>query len=311
MKIITEGMRKRERICKFAKKNGVAKTAIRYKTSRQNVYRWLKRYDGTVESMRKKSTRPKVSPNEQTKEELELIKKCYNRFKSDGIAEVYAQLRRREYKRSFQGMKRAIKRMKLIKREALRKLRTKNRKAEKPRYTYPGEMVQVDIKYVPRECLKFRLDQKSYYQITAIDLMSSRRVLHMVDEKSMYHTVQFIKGLEEAFGFKIRCIQTDNGAEFTGTHPKSNKTEFERVLESLGIQYQKTQPYSPWQNGAVERSHRIDNDRFYSKRTFYSEEDLIKAHKRYSNRYNNIAIMKHNFKSPNQVVEEYFFNQVA
>lgn len=49
---------------------------------------------------------------------------------------------------------------------------------------------------------------------------------------------------------------------------KSNKTEFVRVLKSLGIRYRKTQPYSPWQNGEVERSHRMDNDRFYSKDYF-------------------------------------------
>lgn len=41
-----------------------------------------------------------------------------------------------------------------------------------------------------------------------------------------------------------------------------------KVLEYLEIEYIKTRPYSPWQNGVVERSHKIDNDLFYSKKRF-------------------------------------------
>lgn len=309
MSIITEGMRQRERICKYAKKYGVTKAAVRYHVNRQYIYRWLKRYDHTTESMRKKSTRPHTSPRQQTAEELELVKKVYSRFRCDGLAEVFAQLKRRGYTRSFCGLKRAITRLKLMKRATERQLRTKNKRGPKRTYTFPGELVQVDIKYVPRECLKFKRNQKSYYQITAIDVMSSKRVLTMVDEKSMTHTIGFIKVLEQRMGFKIQTLQTDNGAEFVGTHPNSAETAFEQQLKQMNIRYQNTQPYSPWQNGAVERSHRIDNERFYSRRTFYSVEELISAHKRYNTRYNNTAIMKHGFKSPNQVIEAYFASQ--
>lgn len=139
--------------------------------------------------------------------------------------------------------------------------------------------------------------------------MSSKRVLAMVDEKSMTNTIKFIQELEKRMGFKIQTLQTDNGAEFVGAHPNSIKTVFEQQLKEMNIHYQKTQPYSPWQNGAVERPHRIDNERFYSRRTFYSVGELKSAHKRYNTRYNNTAIMKHGFKSQNKVIAEYFASQ--
>lgn len=71
--------------------------------------------------------------------------------------------------------------------------------------------------------------------------------------------------------------------------------------------YRRTRPYSPWQNGKVERSHKIDGEIFYSKQEFKSVEDLKRKVKRYNARYNNIAKKVLGFKSPNQIVEEYLY----
>ena len=43
----------------------------------------------------------------------------------------------------------------------------------------------MDIKYVPKECLLFDTIDKKYYQITAIDEFSRKRILEIVDEKSV------------------------------------------------------------------------------------------------------------------------------
>lgn len=49
---------------------------------------------------------------------------------------------------------------------------------------YPGDKVQVDIKYVPEECIRFPSYGDKYYQITAIDEYSRKRVLKIVKEKA-------------------------------------------------------------------------------------------------------------------------------
>lgn len=53
---------------------------------------------------------------------------------------------------------------------------------------YPGERIQIDIKYVPKECIQFGTCDQKYYQITALDEYTRKRVLRIVDEKSTYQT---------------------------------------------------------------------------------------------------------------------------
>ncbi len=56
----------------------------------------------------------------------------------------------------------------------------------------------------------------------------------------------------------------------------------------------------------VERNHKIDNELFYSKIIFKSEEEMYKSFQRYSVRTNNIARRVLGFKTPNEMVEGYF-----
>lgn len=302
MKIIPEEMRYRKRLCEYAKKNGVTKAARKYHTNRKFVYRQLEKYDGSVRSLALKSRKPHSHPNAHTEEELKLIKKVKSRYGNDGLAEVYVQLKRRGYNRSYGSMVKQISRIPKEK----RKYRKGYTKHEEIRGQYPGDKVQVDIKYVPRECLGFDTQDKKYYQITAIDEYSRKRVLEIVDEKSVTNTSRFIRTLQKSLGLKIKTIQTDNGPEFVNNQVETGEaTLFERTLETLEIKHRRTRPYSPWQNGKVERSHKIDGERFYSKNEFKSEEDLQRKVRRYNARYNNIAKKVLDFKSPNQIVEEY------
>ena len=76
-------------------------------------------------------------------------------------------------------------------------------------------------------------------------------------------------------------------------------------MKKLGIEYIRTRLYSLWQNGVVERSHKIDNELFYNRRIFKSEEEMYKAFKRYSVRTNNIARRVLNFRTLNEMGEHY------
>ena len=237
MKIITEEMKYRKRLCEYAIKNGVTKAARKYHTNRKFVYRQLEKYDGTVRSLVLKSRKPHNHPNAHTEEELSLIKKVKSRYGNDGLAEVYVQLKKRGYKRSYGSMIKQINKMPKEK----RKYRKGYTKHEEIRGQYPGDKVQVDIKYVPRECLIFDTQDKKYYQITAIDEYSRKRILEIVDEKSVTNTSRFVKTLQNSLGLKINTIQTDNGPEFVNNQVDTNEpTLFEKTLESLGIKDRKS-----------------------------------------------------------------------
>ena len=63
MKTVTQTILYRQALIEYSEKYEVTKAAIRYKTNRQYIYRWLKRYDGTVESLKDRSHRPHHHPN--------------------------------------------------------------------------------------------------------------------------------------------------------------------------------------------------------------------------------------------------------
>ena len=304
MKSITEEMRFRQRLCEYALKHGVTKAARRYHTYRQFVYRQLERYDGTVRSLAFQSRRPHSSPTAHTEEELALIRHMLKRNGIYGLAEVYVRCKAKGYDRGFSSMCRQIRRKGYRKPSVHRKSYTQYDRLDG---AFPGDKVQVDIKYVPMECILFPCYGDRYYQITAIDEYSRKRVLKIVKEKSTYETSKFLRTLSERMGFKIHTIQVDNGPEFVNDNDKTDKeSAFERVVEQLNMQLRRTRPYSPWQNGKVERSHREDGKILYGRKIFTSEQELKEQVRKHQERYNRTAKTSLNFKSPNQIVSEYF-----
>ena len=175
MKIITEEMRFRRRLCEYALKNGVTRAARRYQTNRQFVYRQLKKYDGDVRSLALKSRRPHNDPNAHNEEELALIRRMLRHNDIYGLAEVYVRCKDKGYIRSFGSMCKQVRKRGYIQPKIYRKSYTKYERMDG---RYPEDKVQVDIKYVPEVCVRFHGCRDKYYQITAIDEYSRKRVSH-------------------------------------------------------------------------------------------------------------------------------------
>ena len=126
--IITQEMRYRQSLIKYASKNGVTKAAIKYKTNRQYIYRWLNRYDGTLESLKDRSRRPHHHPNEHTKEEIKLIKDMYAKNTSDGLVVFWVKLMQRGYTRNISSLYRVMSKLGIYRRKTQS---TKDRKPKK------------------------------------------------------------------------------------------------------------------------------------------------------------------------------------
>ena len=207
---------------------------MQYKLHRKTIYRWRERYDGTLKSLVNKSRRPHRSPNAHTIEEIKMIKNYKNKNKDTGLVVLWVKLRRAGYTRSITGLYRM-----LIKLGIYNKAPSKKKTYEPKAYqqmTYPGERVQVDVKYVPMKCLTKELKEQGerYYQYTAIDEYTRLRVIWFAKEHSTYESSEFVKVLIKKFPFKIEEIQTDNGFEFTNrlsykTSIRDRKTKFEKL----------------------------------------------------------------------------------
>ena len=128
-------------------------------------------------------------------------------------------------------------------------------------------------------------------------------------EVSTYSSVVLLEHMLRAFPFPVKCVQTDNGAEFTkrfGSSKSNPKlTMFEKKLVSLDIQHRKIRPYTPRHNGKVERSHRKDNEYFYATHRFYSFTDFQNQLKIYNRKYNNFPMRPLGWKSPKDTLVDF------
>ena len=76
---------------------------------------------------------------------------------------------------------------------------------------YPGERVQIDVKFVPAACLVGAAAGKKFYQYTAIDEFSRYRYLEAFEENSTYSSTQFLIHMLDHFqklGFSVKCVHT-------------------------------------------------------------------------------------------------------
>ena len=307
MASITQDMRFRLSLIRYAEKYGVTNAAIKYKTNRQYVYRWKNRFDGSMESLRDRSRRPHHHPNQHTPQEIKLISDMRRRNPDAGLVVFWVKLMQRGYNRSIPGLYR------FLKKQGLTAVKPPNPKyVPKPyeQMDHPGQRIQIDVKFVPSVCLVNEAKEKKFYQYTAIDEYSRWRFVEAFEEHSSYSSMLFLQHLVKAFPCPIECVQTDNGQEFTkrfSSHGGSDKpTIFQLRLQQLGIRHKLIRPFTPRHNGKVERSHRKDNERFYATHRFYSFEDFSRQLKLYNQRnYNRFPMRPLGWKTPSQVLMDY------
>jgi len=289
----------------YYEKNGksATKTAIRYKVSRKTLYKWLGRYDGTLESLKDRSHRPHRSPKAHNEEEIKMIIRALKKVKWRDLLLAYQRLKTRGYSRHYGSFKRVANRLKSL-RPAKNVVKKKSKHYAKA--LYPGQKVQIDVKYVPSECV---VGGKAYYQFTAVDECTRWTYRQMYDEKSSYCAKQFLDEFLAAAPFRVKKIQTDNGTEFTNalivSNPKTaHKTLFEQALIDRGIVYQRIRIATPRHNGKVERMHRTDQMRFYDSLKMFSLADGRKQLALYNKKSNGYIMTCLDMKSPNEILKE-------
>ena len=313
MASITQDMRFRLSLIRYAQKYGVSKAAVKYKTNRQYIYRWKRRYDGSIESLRDRSRRPHHHPNRHTPAEIKLITDMRRRNPHAGLVVFWVKLMQRGYSRSISGLYR------FLRKQGIMALKPQNPKyVPKPyqQMQYPGQRIQIDVKFVPSVCLVNQAKGQRFYQYTAIDEYSRWRFVEAFEEHSSYSSAVFVEHLIQAFPCPIECIQTDNGQEFTKRFSPyggcDKPTLFQVRLLEHGIKHKLIRPFTPRHNGKVERSHRKDNERFYATHTFYSFEDFSKQLKRYNRKdYNQFPMRTLGWKSPQTVLKEFIEHGVT
>ncbi|MBX3339635.1 MAG: transposase [Nitrospira sp.] len=135
----------------------------------------------------------------------------------------------------------------------------------------PGDCVQIDVKEV-------KVAGKKCFQYTALDDCTRYRVLRLYPRKYHGTSLEFLTTVRQVLPFPIRKVQVDNGTEFPFA--------FALAVQEAGIRLRHIASRRPEQNGKVERSHRIDEEEFWSRSSFDGLTAAAHALRAWEHQYN-------------------------
>jgi IS30 family transposase len=250
--------------------------------AQSTIVKWNKRkneaYGKTYLPTR--SSRPHTSPN-RTPRELE-AKIIAKRKETKRCAEVvYEYLKKDNVPVCLSTVKRVLKRYGCLRERS----RWKKRRMYpiRPDIAKQGDLVEFDtIHFVDKY-------NKRSYVYTAIDVYS-RYAYAMVSKKSNTHqTLRFLKKVQEYFPFEIKCIQTDNGPEFS-----------KFFTDNCGIKHRHNHPRSPNENGHLERFNRTIQEEIPKHNLcIFIPNDVSKFLKHYNTKRIHMGIK---FKTPEEML---------
>ena len=157
----------------------------------------------------------------------------------------------------------------------------------------PGDMIQIDAKHVNL------IGGRRIYQLTAIDVLTKKRVLRYYSSLSSKNGADFLKECINVLPFKIKNIQTDNGSEFL--------KYFDQLCKRLNLPHYFIYARQPKQNTYVEISHGADQREFYEQGNICCSMDLMKK-KLLEWEYVWNSIRPHqslNYLTPNEYLDKY------
>jgi transposase InsO family protein len=271
--------------------------------SKRSLERWVASYKKYgARGLEPKSTRPKSHPNEteiRIKERVIELRKKTNKC----ALKLKWQLDKEGVCLHRNTIHKIIKRERLVRKYRIRKLKYKYIKVP----LSPGELVEIDVKYVPE-----KLGNRRYFQFTAIDCATRWRYLEIHDDCTNYSSIKFLEKVLRIAPFRVRAIKTDNGSNFTNRYVGYDKSsdplnprlhDLDLLCQEKNIIHYLIDPGKPAQNGKVERSHRSDQEIFYDRNKFKDVKDLKKKIRIWNKYYNNLEHCGLNGKTPNEMLQ--------
>ncbi|HXF96027.1 MAG TPA: integrase core domain-containing protein [Gemmatimonadales bacterium] len=237
-------------VLEYAAAHGIRRAAQRFGLDRKTVRAWRNRaraggIGGLVQRY------PKVRPRRVPAEVTELIAQARREF-GFGAPRIRLWLRRvHQVQLAVATIQRTVAELGFPPIRRTRKRRPRQLKLFEREQ--PGECVQVDVKFV-------KVGGQRMFQYTALDDCTRLRVLRLYRRLNYWSSLDFLGEIRRAFPFPIRKLQSDRGAEFP--------LAFALSVREAGIKHRYIQPRRPEQNGKVERSHRIDEEEFWSRSEF-------------------------------------------
>lgn len=113
----------------------------------------------------------------------------------------------------------------------------------------PGELVHVDLKYLPS------LENRAEFEFAAVDDFTREAVVWIAGARTTHNATTFLEHLVDVLPYPIEAVMTDNDLVFTMrfAYYRHRRTRFEDACRRLGICHRRLRPHAPESNGKVER----------------------------------------------------------
>ena len=250
--------------------HNISLTARHLGLERKTVRRWLKRFQTrgllglNSESRRPRRFRHPTTPWQVVQGVVDLR----NQYPAWSKYKIMTMLAQKGMSISASTVGRILKRKGLIDKKVTRRRRKAalHPKARFPhglKISRPGDLIQVDTKYI------MLVGGRKLYQFTAIDVLSKIRVLDVYASQSSRNGARFLEQCIACLPFPIGAVQSDNGSPFL--------KEFERVCTVKCIPHYFIYPRNPKQNSYVEISHGADEREFYQQGNTCSDIERMRV----------------------------------
>jgi transposase InsO family protein len=131
------------------------------------------------------------------------------------------------------------------------------RRYEKSR---PGELVHVDLKYLPT------LEDRTEFGFAAVDDFTREAVVWIAPRRTTWTATTFLERVLATLPYPVDAVMTDNDLVFTMrfAHYRDRLTRFQQACRSLGVAHRLLRPHAPECNGKVERFIKTIDDECYA-----------------------------------------------
>ena len=253
--------------------------------NQSTIVRWAKRAPGHLWLIPTKSSRPKCHPK---KLPLDLVRQIIaQRLKHHRCAEVvHQELVNQGITVSLSSVKRTLDRNYLIKKRSPWKKQHFNQIRPDP--VKPGDLVQIDTIHLMKN------EKEKIYIYTMLDVNSRWAHALATNRINTHRSLEFVKQAKSVLPFPLKCLQSDNGSEFSQTFTARVKTN-----------HRHSRVRKPNDNAHLERFNRTIQTEFLNK--LPQDVNIINQYlPGYLNYYNTERLhLGLNLKTPLQVMPSY------
>jgi transposase len=307
----------RLKMIQYAHTHSIKRAAKFFHTTVNTVKKWLRRFDGSLESITDRSRAPHHRPRKldsRSEKKIIALKKQLPRFSARRLKYEYdLPWSQKAMRRIFRehGLNRKYRRKKHQTKRCLREIK------KQWRFLQQITVDTKDLRDIPEYWIGLKSRNLPAYQYTARDVTTGLLFLGFARELSLAYADIFaqriIKHLKECgVDLSQTTWQSDNGAEFVGSWQAKDDSCFTKTIEDVKGQVHRTIPPGQHRFQAdVETVHSIMEPEFYELEQFVDHTDFIQKANAYLLFFN---LARKNsgkeYKTPWQLVKEKLPNAV-